>query len=102
MNDGRSRLALVRRLLFLALTLAHAAVVLIAPDAGAPFAAASLYLPLLPLHGLGLPVLATAESGGWSALSPLGWAVCVLWWGAVWWVTASWLSRRWRKPRPSV
>lgn len=53
-------------------------------DRLAPLLAASVYLPLWPLSALGLPVLSSAEAGGWAAPSALGWAVCVTAWATFW------------------
>jgi len=56
-----------------------------------------VYLPLIPLLALGIPLLATAASGGWSLPSPLGWGVVFVVWFAAWWAVAHFLSRLFSK-----
>lgn len=73
----------------------------LAPDAMAPAVAGSVYLPLMALHALHLPVLASAESGGWGAPSPLGWIALAVFWASIWWAVASFVSRLWVKRRPA-
>jgi hypothetical protein len=55
------------------------------PDAIAPAAAGSVYVPLMVLRALGLPVFAAAESLGWQSPSLLGWAMVAVFWAIVWW-----------------
>jgi len=62
------------------------------PEAIAPVVAGSIYVPLLVFRELGLPVLAAAESGGWSAPSILGWSVVAAFWAVLWWGVASFIS----------
>lgn len=85
--------------LFAVLAGSHAAMAFVAPEVLAPAVAGSVYLPLTLLQAAGVPVLAAAESGGWSAPSPLGWAVVVALWFAIWWGVASFLSRLFPKQR---
>ncbi|NOT67020.1 MAG: hypothetical protein HOP04_01610 [Methylophilaceae bacterium] len=53
-----------------------------------PWAAWSVYLPLMPLSALGLPVFTIGESGGWVSPSLLGWLTTALFWVIIWWVSA--------------
>lgn len=71
----------------------HFLVLGLAPETLAPALAGSVYLPLMPLRALGLPVLSSAQSGGWAGPSVLGWAVVVLVWAAIWWGVASLVAR---------
>jgi hypothetical protein len=90
-----------RWIVFAALVLVHALLVATAGRASppwfaerlAPLAAASIYLPLWPLHSVGLSVFGPAESGGWSAPSLLGWVIVVAVWLAVWFGVATLLTR---------
>jgi len=82
-----------RWVLFAAFAGAHTAAALFTPVALAPAMAGSVYLPLLPLHAAGVPVLAAAAPGGWSSPSLLGWAVVLLAWLAIWWAGAHLLSQ---------
>ncbi|QSQ17667.1 hypothetical protein [Myxococcus landrumensis] len=63
------------------------------PDELAPALAGSVYLPLMPLRALGLPVLSSAQSGGWAGPSVLGWGVVVLVWALIWWGVAALIAR---------
>lgn len=78
---------------FVALAGTHAVAAIFAPAAWAPAIAWSVYLPLLPLHAAGMPIFATAASGGWASPSLLGWTVVLLLWLAIWWGAAGLLSR---------
>ena len=62
------------------------------PEAIAPAVAGSIYVLLIVLQGLGLPVFAAAESGGWAAPSLLGWVVVAGFWSALWWGVISFVS----------
>lgn len=78
-----------RSVAFLAPALAHAGYIALGdrlPQALAPAIAASIYVPLMLLQGLGLPVLEAAEGGGWPGPSLLGWALLALFWLLVWWL----------------
>ena len=75
--------------LFAVLAGTHATAVLVAPERLAPALAGSVYLPLLPLKAVGIPVFATAESGGWASPSLLGWATVFL---LVWYLVGGSIS----------
>ena len=79
--------------LFAILVGGHATLSWLSPQALAPALAGALYFPLMPLQALGLPVFAMTEAGGWSAPSPLGWALVLMFWLAIWWVMAFLLTR---------
>lgn len=82
---------------FAALVLLHGAGIVFAPDPLAPLIAGSIYLPLMPLNEIGVPVFSAAESGGWSALSGLGWATVIIVWGITWWAVAGLASWLWNR-----
>lgn len=67
-------------------------VVAFPPEAVAPAAAGSIYLPLAVFRGMGLPVFAAAESGGWVTPSLLGWATVAVFWAVLWWGMTSFIS----------
>ena len=83
--------------LFAALVLLHIAGVLFAPRALAPLIAGSVYLPLLPVHQMGVPVFGSGESGGWAAPSILGWATVIVVWTATWWTVTKLILELWRR-----
>ena len=89
----------MRQFCVLILIVTHALCIAFAtklPEPVAPVVAGSIYLPLWPLHALGLPVFAAAESGGWSAPNLLGWILVGLLWCCIWWALvrfAFWLYR---------
>jgi hypothetical protein len=86
----------MRALAALAITFAHGSAVAIAgrlPDPVAAFLAGTVYGPLWPASALGLPVFASAESGGWSAPSLLGWVLLAGFWFAVWSLVLSLLRK---------
>ena len=83
--------------LALGLSLAHAALIAFSDQLAnqvAPALAATVYLPLWPLGSMGLPVWMTAESGGWSAPSLLGWLIVAFVWFTIWWLVSALLVRR--------
>lgn len=63
------------------------------PDSLAPPVVGTVYLPLWPLHAVGLPVFGRAESGGWSSPNMLGWLFVAGIWGVLWWMLASTIAR---------
>lgn len=54
------------------------------PDPLAALAAGSVYLPLALFEALGVPVLGSAESHGWSAPTTLGMVLLAAFWAAIW------------------
>lgn len=78
----------LRWLLFIALAGLHAGATVFPSGSLAPVVAGTIYLPLMPLQVVGVPVFATAESGGWPAPSPLGWFAVIVLWLAIWWMVA--------------
>lgn len=86
-----------RRYLFAALVVLHLGGFLFPPDALAPLAGSSVYLPLTLLKMIGLPVYASSEAWGWASPSPLGWAAVIMIWALTWWWVAKlaiWVFRR--------
>jgi hypothetical protein len=83
----------LRSPLFLALTGCHALAALFPPTVLAPAIAGSIYIPLLPLKAIGVPVFGTAQSGGWSSPSLIGWVVVIILWLVIWWAVAYLVSR---------
>ncbi|WP_298928642.1 hypothetical protein [uncultured Ramlibacter sp.] len=83
----------LRWILFALLASCHAAVLVFQPQAFAPAGAGTVYLPLMAFHTAGVPVFATAQSGGWAAPSLLGWVVVGCLWAAIWWGVAVMVAR---------
>jgi hypothetical protein len=86
---------------FLVPAFAHAGLIVLGdrlPEGLAPVIAGSVYLPLVLLHGLGLPVFGAAESGGWPAPSIMGWTLVALIWSSVWWLLFAAVDRLLMRP----